>query len=113
MDILKNKISLKNQEEILNVCVKRNLPLADALIQKGLTYDSLRYRDYFDFMPKEGRCEILEEKNKMPSTIPAISFFSGAGGLNIGFEYAGFENLASIEFNKILPSKIVNAGGTK
>jgi DNA (cytosine-5)-methyltransferase 1 len=47
--------------------------------------------------------------------VPAVSFFSGAGGLNIGFEYAGFNNLVSVEFNEIFcdtlrannPTKVV------
>ena len=32
---------------------------------------------------------------------PAVSFFSGAGGLDIGFSYAGFNNIASIEYNEV------------
>ena len=100
MDILKSKISLKVQEEILNYCLKRNLSLSDVLTQKGLTYDSLRYLDYLDIVPHREKNNILEKKNWL-NTIPAISFFSGAGGLNIGFEYAGFENLVSIEFNEV------------
>ena len=35
------------------------------------------------------------------SAIPAISFFSGAGGLDLGFHYAGFSNLAAVEHNPI------------
>jgi DNA (cytosine-5)-methyltransferase 1 len=59
--------------------------------------------------------ETLDSIPKTVSDIPAISFFSGAGGLNIGFEYAGFNNLVSVEFNEVFcntlrdnnPDKIV------
>ena len=101
MDNLLNKITLSAQTEILNECVRKETPLADVLLQKGLTYDSLRYREYSDVMPKNKTGELLDNKEKMPAMVPAISFFSGAGGLNIGFEYAGFDNLVSIELNEV------------
>jgi len=101
MDALKNKISLKLQEEILTESIDKEIPLADVLIRRGLSYDSLRYMDYSDIMPQHEHNETLDEKEKAPALIPAVSFFSGAGGLNIGFEYAGFDNLVSIEFNEV------------
>ncbi len=101
MKILKNKITLSSQEKILGDCIRKEIPLIEALSQKGLTYDSLRYYDYSDILPQREVIETLDDKEKMPAAIPAVSFFSGAGGLNIGFEYAGFDNIASIEFNEI------------
>jgi DNA (cytosine-5)-methyltransferase 1 len=101
MEALKNKISLRTQDEILTECIGREVSLADALSRRGLTYDSLRYRDYPDTVPRSECAETLDEKRKVPAAIPAVSFFSGAGGLNIGFEYAGFDNLVSIEFNEV------------
>jgi len=101
MDVLRNKLSLKSQMEILDECAKKGLRLSEMLSQEGLSYDSLRYVDYSDFMAQENRSETLAEKEKQPLTIPAISFFSGAGGLNIGFEYAGFDDIVSIECNEI------------
>jgi DNA (cytosine-5)-methyltransferase 1 len=101
MDSLKNKISLSMQEEILRDCEKKELSLASVLRQKGLTYDSLRYCDYSMMEADEEEVELLDEKEKLPSSVPAVSFFSGAGGLNIGFEYAGFDNIASIEFSEV------------
>jgi DNA (cytosine-5)-methyltransferase 1 len=101
MDILRDKLSLCSQEEILDDCLKRDWSLADVLYQKGLTYDALRYRDYSDIVPQCEHNETLDDKGKMSPNIPAVSFFSGAGGLNIGFEYAGFDNLVSVEFNEV------------
>jgi DNA (cytosine-5)-methyltransferase 1 len=101
MDILKDKLTLQSQEEILADSLKRDIPLAELLGQKGLTYDALRYRDYSDIILQQDTTETLDEKEKLTPTIPAISFFSGAGGLNIGFEYAGFDNIVSVEFNEV------------
>jgi DNA (cytosine-5)-methyltransferase 1 len=101
MNNLVNKITLSAQTELLDECVRKETSLADLLLQKGLTYDSLRYCEYSDDTPKNESNETLENKEKMLASIPAVSFFSGAGGLNIGFEYAGFDNLVSIELNEI------------
>ena len=100
MNTLIKKIALSTQEEILNDCVIRDIPLADALIKEGLTYDSLRYRVYSDAVQHSESNEILDDIEKAPASIPAVSFFSGAGGMDIGFEYAGFNNLVSVEFNE-------------
>jgi DNA (cytosine-5)-methyltransferase 1 len=101
MNILNDKLTLQSQENILADSIKRDIPLAELLEQKGLTYDALRYRDYSDIVPERESTETLDGKKKLKPTIPAISFFSGAGGLNLGFEYAGFDNIVSIEFNEI------------
>jgi len=101
MSSLSNKITLSAQRELLDECIRKEIPLAEALSQKGLTYDSLRYCEYSDTAQKNEPSEILDDTKKTPTSIPAVSFFSGAGGLNIGFEYAGFDNLVSIEFNEV------------
>lgn len=101
MDILKDKLSLQEQKTILELCIQNERPLSEVLFQKGLTYDSLRYENYSDITPLCEQIECLDNLEKPIPSIPAISFFSGAGGLNIGFEYAGFNNIVSIEFNEI------------
>lgn len=93
------KLALKEQNQILQDCINQNVPLADMLNKKDLTYDNLRYISYADFDIEKNNCQSFDDVTRLESTIPAISFFSGAGGLDIGFEYAGFNNLASIEFN--------------
>ncbi|MCL2361673.1 MAG: DNA cytosine methyltransferase [Defluviitaleaceae bacterium] len=115
MGVLEKKLSLKSQEKLLDDCVNRGVSLSEVLLQRGLSYDALRYRDYCDFTTQENNSETLDDMEKLPPTIPAVSFFSGAGGLNIGFEYAGFDNIVSVECNEIFcntlrknyPDKIV------
>jgi len=101
MTVLKNKLPLNEQLSLIERCIRHETPLANELYKKGLSYDALRYEDYSDIAPVEDTAERLDDIKKIMPSIPSVSFFSGAGGLNIGFEYAGFDNLVSVEFNEI------------
>ena len=95
------KLTLKEQTAFLNKCVNKSLDLNLELKKLGLTYDHLRYRHYAptDIPPSEHKS--MEELRQTQKGIPAVSFFSGAGGLDIGFDYAGFNNIASVEINEL------------
>lgn len=101
MNGLEDKLSLDEQQAILNYCISNNVPLQTELHRRGLTYDNLRYVEYGNLHISIGNNEILDDIDKPDGSIPAISFFSGAGGLDIGFAYAGFNNIASIEHNAL------------
>jgi DNA (cytosine-5)-methyltransferase 1 len=81
--------------------MSQGVHLSDRLNQKGLTYDSLRYIDYSDSAHVREDCQSIDTVDRFEPTIPSISFFSGGGGLDIGFECAGFDNLAAIELNEV------------
>lgn len=92
-------LSIEEQKDIIRECIENKTALKDELFRRGLTYDSLRYEDYSDdanqkTIPVALRIEDVKRYN---DNIPAISFFAGAGGLDIGFSYAGFKTLASVE----------------
>lgn len=99
---LKNKVTLSKQSELLKKAVQEKLELSRLLISENLSYDALRYEENPEIPDV---ClqplETLDKKEKMQDGIPAVSFFSGAGGFDVGFSYAGFNNLISIEFNEI------------
>lgn len=101
------KLKLPEQIELLLSCVRENLDLEIALSRLGKTYDSLRYRhDNLTerlFPPETalGSQQRLEDFDFSLHGVPVVSFFSGAGGLDLGFERAGFEHLASIEINEL------------
>ncbi len=101
MKELKDKLDIKEQLKLLNTCVLEELPLNEELGRRGLTYDNLRYNNYMNGFSRQGKAETLDNIKPSSEEIPAISFFSGAGGLEIGFKYAGFKNLASIENNEL------------
>lgn len=98
---VEEKISLKEQTTLLNKCVNKGLDLNLELKKLGLTYEHLRYRNYTQTDLAFNEYKSIEDLRQTPKGIPAVSFFSGAGGLDIGFDYAGFNNLASIEVNEL------------
>lgn len=113
---MNKKMQIQKQEELISSVEKQGLKLSQVLKQNNLTYDCLQYINN----PKiNEECmqaiQTLDEIEKATEGIPAVSFFSGAGGLNVGFEFAGFNNLISIELNEIFcntlrknnPDKIV------
>ena len=97
-----NKLTIEQQENLLKQSVEHKIPFSQILQQNGMTYDSLRY---INNLTIDESClqpiQTLDDIEKSTDGIPAVSFFSGAGGLDIGFSYAGFDNLISIEFNEI------------
>lgn len=93
------KLSYAKQKAIIDYCLANNIALSDELKRLGFDYDSLVYHDedginelsYMpDFVP-------VENRPKLANNIPCVSFFSGAGGLDIGFECAGFKTIADVE----------------
>lgn len=91
------KLTFKNQTQILKESMESGVSLADILSSRGWTYDDLVYEnndlppiantDYFSL-------DRFQQKKKQ---IPVVSFFSGAGGLDLGLEAAGFSHLALVE----------------
>ncbi|WP_457649654.1 DNA cytosine methyltransferase [Profundibacter sp.] len=48
--------------------------------------------------PKPGQ---LKDFKKIAKGIPIVSFFTGCGGMDLGFEAVGFKHIAAFEFNEI------------
>lgn len=93
-------MKIKEQISIIDDCIASKSKLSEVLKAKKMSYDDLRYisqstPQHFDPI------ETIDNVEKFFDGIPAISFFSGAGGLDIGFSYAGFNNIASIEFEPL------------
>lgn len=101
MKHLEDRLGIKEQESLLNKCIKKELSLDEELKKLGLSYDNLRYRSYVNGFKRQGNAENIDTITPANNDIPAISFFTGAGGLDIGFEFAGFNNIASIENNEL------------
>ena len=92
-------ISYNQQRALLDSCIKTGLDLAKALKNSGLSYDSLVYANETG---KDSIAELpditpVDKRPKVAPDIPCVSFFSGAGGLDIGFECAGFTTFADVE----------------
>lgn len=96
------KLSIELQRKLLAESEITGIPLNSLLIRDGYTYDSLVYEKdshplsggYDEFVP-------VDERSPVAGGIPCVSFFSGAGGLDIGFKCAGFENIVDVEINRM------------
>jgi DNA (cytosine-5)-methyltransferase 1 len=95
------KISFAEQTALFEKCVTEGLNLSAELQLRGLEFDDFRYKSNPDFLLPRSNYQPLDEMPRIPNGIPAISFFAGAGGFDIGFYCAGYDNLASIEINRI------------
>lgn len=96
-----SRLPISRQNALIKMSEQEEIPFAQLLKQNGLSYDSLQYINN-PFVDENCMRPImtLDDIEKTSDNIPAVSFFSGAGGLDVGFSYAGFHNLISIEFNE-------------
>jgi DNA (cytosine-5)-methyltransferase 1 len=90
------------QERLIRKAVKSDARLQDVLVQYDLFYDDLIYEDSSSLRWNGSRG--LDLKSLSPSrgcAIPFVSFFSGCGGMDLGFEALGYEHIAAFEINEI------------
>ena len=96
------RIDKETQDRIISQSISTGTKLSDVLSLNGLTYDDLRYEDsFFKDVDSAEQFRTLDDLTPREAIIPAVSFFSGAGGLDVGFKYAGFNNIISIEHTEL------------
>ena len=96
------KLTPQEQLSIIHESQQKQIALADLLKLQGLSYESLVYADNVQTSDGDrGVFVPVDERPKVAGGIPCVSFFSGAGGLDIGFKCAGFENIADVEINEM------------
>lgn len=96
------KLSLEEQKRLIGESKETATPLSDVLEREGLSYESLQYEATGGKrIPETSSFIPVDERQRVARSIPCVSFFSGAGGLDIGFECAGFETLVDVEVNRM------------
>lgn len=99
------KLKLNEQSELLRYCKTHSKKLSSELEKLGLSYDSLVYESnkrIDNLLPEFSlKYKTLSEFKKRKKDMPLVSFFSGCGGLDLGFEFAGFKTVAMIEISEI------------
>lgn len=89
--------SIKRQIEIIENSIQEGVALPAALLKENWTYDDLRYlANHRPDFPKQ-KIYTLDDFKTKSNDIPVVSFFSGAGGLDLGFEAAGFSHSLLVE----------------
>ena len=88
---------LKQQIELVEHCISNDLDFSKGLQKLGWSYDDLQYHNYIKPHTATQKYYTLDHFKKNENGIPVVSFFAGAGGLDLGFEAAGFSHLALVE----------------
>ena len=89
------------QKEILEYCVNCEDDLTARLKETGHSRDDLQYVDNSKAGIRLPSAPLLEDFARRKHNVPMVSFFSGCGGLDLGFEAAGFHHVALVEHNKL------------
>lgn len=74
--------------------------VGDALALAGLSIDDLVYENSKTCKWKGGSPAQVSSFRKAAGGIPIVSFFTGCGGMDLGFEAVGFEHRASFEISE-------------
>lgn len=99
------KLKVSEQSELLEYCKIHSKNLSSELKKLGLSYNSLVYENnkrIDSLIPESGlEYKTLSDFKKYKKDMPLVSFFSGCGGLDLGFEFAGFKTVAMIEISEV------------
>lgn len=96
-------MKIKEQDALLKMCIQKNVDLDQELQKRGFSYNDLVYRHSIkpmfdsDFADYRSIKDFANGRNG----ISVVSFFSGSGGLDLGFEAAGFSHVVAIEIERI------------
>lgn len=88
---------VKYQIDLINECQHSGRSFAETLKFAGMTFDDLVYLNNHKPKLRDVRYFTLDDFTEYSNGIPVVSFFSGAGGLDLGLEAAGFSHSLLIE----------------
>src|SRR5690625_7479886 len=91
----------KNILRIVEEAVALGVPLSLHLKSRGLTYDDLVYAASAEVTTSQAAPPSLVEFELEAHGVPVVSFFTGAGGMGLGFETAGYSHLAAFEIHDL------------
>lgn len=89
------------QERFLRSIAMRDGNLASELEKIGLRYDDLAYEVSGPRVYNGPPALALTDFSSCVRNVPLVSFFTGCGGLDLGFEAVGYDHVASFEINEL------------
>ena len=92
-----DKKKIEWSKKVIAQSIAEGVHLSELLHAKNKTYDDLRYETYELPNYEKQNYSSLDDFRISGTEIPTVSFFSGAGGLDLGFEAAGFGHQALYE----------------
>lgn len=99
--IKNNPLSLAAQERIFELAMSENIELDEVLQRNGYSFDDLVYEISYEKEWRGQKPKLLDGYRVGSNGIPMVSFFTGCGGIDLGFEAAGYQHLAAFEFNEL------------
>jgi DNA (cytosine-5)-methyltransferase 1 len=92
---------LQEQMRLLEIAERTGEPLAEILSRVNWSYHDLIYKDsarksWTGRLPAK-----LKDMPALADNIPMVSFFSGCGGMDLGLEAAGYQQVAAFEINEL------------
>lgn len=88
------------QIEMFEIAASQEISLANALTRAYASYDYLVYRNSETKTWSGPSPRQLKDFGRPSNGIPFVSFFTGCGGIDLGFETVGFEHTAAFEFDE-------------
>lgn len=96
-----NPLTPALQKKIFEFAKRKGIELSEALNSHGYTFDDLVYEESHKKAWAGPKPKKLSHYKSKPNGIPLVSFFTGCGGIDLGFETAGYEHKAAFEFNEL------------
>ena len=98
---LHHKAVTKKISSLIQRALESGDDLNSILSENNLSYEDLRYEIPSPPSFISAEYKTLDSYRSPYHGVPVVSFFSGCGGLDLGFEASGFEHTALIEHNEI------------
>lgn len=89
------------QLRLLRQAIREDEDLSTVLREAGWAYDDLVYEASGSRIWTGARPIGLEDISSPARGVPLVSFFTGCGGLDLGFDAVGYQHVAAFEFNEL------------
>jgi len=101
MPLTASNFGFKAQLALMAKAKRKGLDLGTALREAGLSYDDLVYENSRTIRWSRGEPLELEQFRRPRSGPHIVSFFTGCGGMDLGFDAVGFQHAAAFEHNEL------------